>query len=1104
MRQTKKIVFVSICLLFMQLFCQKLWAVTVSATSISTPSICYNDGSLTMTGAGGTGPYIYTITSGPSNPNIIYPIVLPAGISLFGGLPAGTYTVQIKDALGNIGTVSATVGGHYQFPSLSFNTSALPNTIITTETGGLAPFSYAISSTGSNTGFGPFQSSDTFSHLCPGTYWIRVVDTCGNIYTDEVIFAVTITATISCINFSKGELSVTASGGTAPYTYSIDSMTNTTGNFSGLPSYFADSLVITDACGVRYTQYLAPPNLNIVQLCPYDSVLYASGISYPISPDTFTFICLNCLPPQSVTVPYSTPIAKLDSLFTNQPLGPAYDVMIISSACGGDTLPRKPVTLQKDIQLKIQWLSCRSFQASVTGPNGAPMVVDSFTLSAGVGRPSIQTNQTGLFIEEPDSTYLVTAYVGVTCADTPTSTVVIPHFNGGCFNLMKDSSCSSKWEYSVNATAPELFTLMDSTGHSFTSYNEPNFNANFYNLAPNSPYTLISDSGCTKQIETPPLRSTASAVVAYLVNITDSGWYQYAIYASNPYDTSSMLRYDTVCPIDTGRVYMNNTQVPYLFSNVALVCDSSSHYDTVHYQIYGGSPPYTVEIPGYDTMTIAGNTGIFPTRRAGSYTMLVYDVCGISRSLTFDVIDTCSGCPYGTVYLPNGSQYCAGDTVHLISQAVQAISYKWIINGQLYSTAADTSFLSAAGGNTIMLIVTSATGCADTAIVTTSDTCRGCPYPAISLSDTLYCVGDTVHLTSGSIGGVSYQWLVNGQLYSISADTILIATAGTTQVILRVTSATACTEMATIKINAISPDTINLGADTTYCGPFTRVLNANIGTATWSTGVSGPVITVSAPGTYSASATNICGTASDAITIAEKPIPLVTLGNDTSPCMGTTITLNAGNTGATYEWDNNSTAQTLMVTQTGIYSVSVTVNGCTGTDSIDISYIDAPVAFSVGDDTTFCHGGRLLLEAYQANTYSIWNTGSTNSFIYVSESGYYAVTDSNKCGIARDTIHVFVDDCSCRVQIPTAFSPNGDGKNDTYGGIAWCVPENYLLEIFDRWGQKMFTSTSISDKWDGTYEGHPQPLAVYAYYMKYTDPYTHIDYSQSGNVTLLR
>jgi gliding motility-associated-like protein len=70
--------------------------------------------------------------------------------------------------------------------------------------------------------------------------------------------------------------------------------------------------------------------------------------------------------------------------------------------------------------------------------------------------------------------------------------------------------------------------------------------------------------------------------------------------------------------------------------------------------------------------------------------------------------------------------------------------------------------------------------------------------------------------------------------------------------------------------------------------------------------------------------------------------------------------------------------------------------------------------------------------------------------------------------------------------------------------LTQCPLENYELNIYNRWGQKIFTSTSLQDKWDGDYKNTQQPLGVYVYFVHYKDPYTDKTISQAGNVTLLR
>ncbi|MBN2347439.1 MAG: gliding motility-associated C-terminal domain-containing protein [Bacteroidales bacterium] len=68
-----------------------------------------------------------------------------------------------------------------------------------------------------------------------------------------------------------------------------------------------------------------------------------------------------------------------------------------------------------------------------------------------------------------------------------------------------------------------------------------------------------------------------------------------------------------------------------------------------------------------------------------------------------------------------------------------------------------------------------------------------------------------------------------------------------------------------------------------------------------------------------------------------------------------------------------------------------------------------------------------------------------------------------------------------QVQIPNAFTPNGDGINDTFGPMFSYIPSNYIFQIFNRWGIKVFETRDPFEKWDGLVSGKPGPESVYIY-----------------------
>jgi gliding motility-associated-like protein len=90
-----------------------------------------------------------------------------------------------------------------------------------------------------------------------------------------------------------------------------------------------------------------------------------------------------------------------------------------------------------------------------------------------------------------------------------------------------------------------------------------------------------------------------------------------------------------------------------------------------------------------------------------------------------------------------------------------------------------------------------------------------------------------------------------------------------------------------------------------------------------------------------------------------------------------------------------------------------------------------------------------------------------------------------------------------QVVIPNAFTPNGDGLNDTF------IPKikninSFTLEIFNTWGEKMFFTNSPESKgWDGTYRGQFLPAGNYLYRITYTDRNSD-QTEKTGGVTLIR
>ena len=140
------------------------------------------------------------------------------------------------------------------------------------------------------------------------------------------------------------------------------------------------------------------------------------------------------------------------------------------------------------------------------------------------------------------------------------------------------------------------------------------------------------------------------------------------------------------------------------------------------------------------------------------------------------------------------------------------------------------------------------------------------------------------------------------------------------------------------------------------------------------------------------------------------------------------------------------------------------------------------------------HGGEGML------TY-LWSDGEQGSYRDNLRVGDYTLTveDANGCQATR-LISLPYEREQC-VEIPTAFSPNGDGVNDVWEirRMSEIYP-NCLIEVYDRWAQLIFRSKGYSEPWDGTYNGNPLPVNSYHFIIDFGDG----SRPQTGQVTIVR
>lgn len=188
-----------------------------------------------------------------------------------------------------------------------------------------------------------------------------------------------------------------------------------------------------------------------------------------------------------------------------------------------------------------------------------------------------------------------------------------------------------------------------------------------------------------------------------------------------------------------------------------------------------------------------------------------------------------------------------------------------------------------------------------------------------------------------------------------------------------------------------------------------------------------------------------------------------------------------------------------------------TIPDICGYDSAFVRYIPVPLSGpfdSIRTSDTIFIGQSVTLHANGNGTIT-WNSHSTLSCTNCTDpvatpqatTIYTAINRSpDGCQVADQFTVVVLNDAL--VNIPTGFTPNGDGLNDYFGPLGK-VPDSYRLQVFNRNGEVVFRSSAINQRWDGRYKGIIQPSSVFIYLVDYKD-IQNKPHQQKGTFVLIR
>ena len=357
-------------------------------------------------------------------------------------------------------------------------------------------------------------------------------------------------------------------------------------------------------------------------------------------------------------------------------------------------------------------------------------------------------------------------------------------------------------------------------------------------------------------------------------------------------------------------------------------------------------------------------------------------------------------------------------------------------------------------------------------------------------------------------GFINYQWSPAYNISQINGSSVNVSPAKDTYYSVKAEKSPGCFAYDTIKIIVKTPPSIQLGQDKSFCSGDSALLNAGNAFAhyQWNNGNVTQQIYVSTKGNYSVIGITADGCKSyDTLSILNVwSNPIVNLDHNHNLCIGSTRTLQAGNY-SSYIWQDGSALSSFTISALGNYYVTVTDNHqCKGNDTVLITALHSTPSKFLPPDTAVCAYGKLIIATNQAFTSYLWSNGETNGFISITQPGMYYMqaTDQYSC-TGKDSVNVLSKECAVGLYVPTAFSPNQDGKNDIFKPLIFGNVIQFEWSIYNRYGQIIFTTHDPSKGWDGTVKGVLQNSAGFVWQCRYQLEGEKMKY-KSGSVVLVR
>lgn len=1080
----------------------------ITATVASTNATCGQcNGTASVTPSGGTSPYTYIWSTGATTQAV-------------SGLCAGVYQVLITDSNGctltqNI-SISNTGGPNNAAitttPVSCFGASNGSATVVNVF-GGTPPYSYLWVPGG--------QTTPTVNGLAAGSYNVEIRDANGCIHVELVTITsptqITNTANITATQClaSTGQIALTTSGGTGPYTYSWSSGQNTA-TISNLSSgIYIVTVTDNNSCSNIDTFYvsdigapaltISTTNIDCNGSCNGSASVTATGGStgiytYNWTPGGQTTTSINNLCAGNYIVQvtdngcssFATAVISQPSPFSFSL--PNVNDATCATACNGSATV---IPIGGTLPYSFAWspggqttqtannLCVGLNSVTITDANGCT-ATQSVIVNDGLGISATFTANTatcgqcnGSATVTPNGGAAPYTYLWANGATTPTNSGLCAGVHA--VQITDANGCSTTVNVIINNTNAPTGTITAQTN--VTCFGGNNGSATISASGGTGPYNFLW---------VPAGQTTPT------VNNLSAGTYNVEIQ-----DAAGCIGIVPVTITQPSEIQVN----PVINNANCGQCNGS-----VSIFVNGGTAPYT----------FAWSNGLPPTSShsglcAQLYTVTVTDANGCSQTFAIPIGSTNGPNVVLTSNNISCNGVCNGTVIASATGGSGNYSYLWTPGAQTNSTISGLC-----PGTYVVQVTDNASGCIsfNLANITQPDAIHlSIPYAAnVSCGGT--CNGVGVVMPIGGTLPYNYSWS-NGE----TTQTASALCAG--NITVTVTDANGCT--ATQNLNITEPPALII--DTLITQP--SCTNTNDGaidiTVTggnpaysyqWSGSSSATTQDLNNifPGIYTLTVTD-ASNCSATVTIQLNPLQSIAAiaSSDTAYCEGDGPVILSATGGLTYQWvllNNGSivgNTSSISVNPTaGVYTYVVQANNgvCVAFDTVVVTVYALP-AVDAGPDVSIVRGGSALIGGNptgpQGSTFS-WAPSETLSSTTVANptasptntTTYYVTVISPQGCIATDSVVVNI---LPDIIFPNGITPNGDGINDV-----WIIDNiqffpNNVVEIYNRWGELLFRSEGYEVPWDGRYNGKELPVGTYYYVIDLRDerykPYT-------GPITIMR